>query len=208
MLVRDLPYPGHDSAVVDGVLDRVASCRQLVLEVELDIDEEPLAVATLVVEDAVEAVRGRSRGARSSPDAPPLDGGSKGQSLDMRCDVVGAEQRRASIERRNGGADGGSGAADAAGRIAEDARQRALSGEPDENRARRCCRSARGHEAARGSGPVSCRSRSPGRGRPAPPGFPRQRLPRGVPRGTRPPHRRHRRIAARPASCEARPACA
>ena len=114
----------------------------------------------------------------------PLDRRRDGQRLDMGCDVVRAEERRAPVERRDRGADRGGVAADAARRIAEHARQRALPREPDEHRAARCCRSARARGSARGSGRASCRSRSPGRGRRAPRGSPPRPRPRAAPRGT------------------------
>ena len=54
--VGDRLDAGDDLAIVDRILDLVGARRLLVLQVELDVDEEPLAVATLVLEDAVKAV--------------------------------------------------------------------------------------------------------------------------------------------------------
>ena len=82
------------------------------LEVELDVDEEPLAVAPLLLEHAVEAVQDDAAELDRHRDAPPLDRRRGRQGLDVRRDVVGAEERRAAVERRDRRADGGGGRAD------------------------------------------------------------------------------------------------
>ena len=50
-------YERNDVAVVDRVVDAVAARSLLVLEIELDVDKEALAVPPLLLEHAVEPVQ-------------------------------------------------------------------------------------------------------------------------------------------------------
>ena len=110
--VGDLPDPRDDRPVVDGVLDPVAARSLLVLEVELDVDEESLSVPPLLLEHAVEAVQDDAVELDRHATRPRSIAAATGERLDVRRDVVGAEERRPPVEGRNGGADRGGGAAD------------------------------------------------------------------------------------------------
>ena len=95
-----------DVAVVDSVTDVVARGRPVVERFEPDVDEKPLAVLALARTARRESRGARARAARPSRgDAPPLDRRRRRQRLDMRANVVHAEDRRAPIERGDGGAD-------------------------------------------------------------------------------------------------------
>ena len=170
--IRDLPDAGDDVAVVDRVLDPVAVRRLIVGEVELDVDEEALAVAPLLLEHAVIAVQHDpvelDRHVRRPPARPPR----RRRAPRRGRDVVGAEERRAAVERRDRRTDRRCSASRRA-RSRRRARARACSSA----RARRAPadrsgRSGRARGRARGSGRASCRSRCPGRGRRAPRGIP------------------------------------
>ena len=103
--VGDLPDAGDDLAVVDRVLDPVAARSLLVLEVELDVDEEALAVAPLLLEDAVEAVQDDAVELDRHATLPRSIAAAAASASTCARDVVGAEEGGAAIERRDRGAD-------------------------------------------------------------------------------------------------------
>ena len=171
--VRDLVDGRDDVAVVDGVLDPVGRRRRRVGEVELEVDEEALTVAPLLLEHAVEAVQldaaeldrhGRPLPARPPPQLPAPRRAARTSwtrnSVAPRSNAAtAAPTEAASVPTPRLGSP-------------SDPRERALPREPDEHRAAERDDPRRARAAARGSGRASCRSRCPGRGRSAPRGCP------------------------------------
>ena len=208
MGVRDLPNSGDDLAVIDGVLDPVAARGLLVLEVELDVDEESLAVAPFLLEHAVEPVEDDPVELDRHADASPLDRRGHGERLHMGRDVVNAEDCCPPVECRHRGTDGRGRAADRRCRIPEHAGEGALAREADENRAPDAADPLEPSDQRQVlvGGLAEAESRVDADVVLGDPRVPRR--PRAAPRGSLPPRRRRRRTVARPASCEAPLACA
>ena len=196
--VGDFPDGGATVDVIDSVFEPI--CHAAVADVEVDVEEEVLPRLALGVVDAVVPEHAQVVDVdRDHAIAPATVSASTG-----RLDVVDAEDRRAALERGDGGRDARAEEI-VASRSASSASSCARSRRAPAGRARaRCPAAAR----ARGCARPSCRSRCRDRGRSAPPGIPPRPRTRAAPRGTPRPRRQHRRTAARPASSAARPACA
>ena len=200
--VRDLAHRGRDVAVVDGVLDPVGS-RGLLADARARRRRGSAGPRGARRRGRRGSRAPRSRGARSSR---RRDRRRDRERLDVLADVVDAEDRGAALEGGDGCAHGGRRCSGRRGLIAEQlARACSCARAPTRTGPAERGEHVEPPQRARGSAPGSCRSRSRGRGRSAPPGSRPRRRTRAAPRGRPRPRRPRRRSAGRPASSAASP---